>query len=102
LPSSTLAHASDTQISKTLHNESFLGTVYTSVRFFDTNPVGRILNRFSSDMNQIDDSLPWTLLDFLQLLLMIIGIALLVSIVNPWLFLLTLPLVGCSLCCLVH
>lgn len=35
--------------------------------FFDTNVVGRILNRFSADMGLIDQLLPYTLLDYLQL-----------------------------------
>lgn len=33
--------------------------VQTEFNFFDITPVGRILNRFSSDTNTIDDSLPF-------------------------------------------
>lgn len=35
--------------------------------FFDTNVVGRILNRFSADLGLIDQLLPYTFIDFIQL-----------------------------------
>ncbi|KAI8614494.1 P-loop containing nucleoside triphosphate hydrolase protein [Chytriomyces sp. MP71] len=34
------------------------------MRFFIENPAGRIINRFSSDLNRVDESLPWVLFDF--------------------------------------
>ena len=36
----------------------------TEIRFFDTNPLGRITNRFSKDIGGIDDSLPLLFLTF--------------------------------------
>lgn len=36
------------------------------MRFFDTNPSGRIMNRFSKDMGAIDEFLPKALLDSSQ------------------------------------
>eukprot|EP00053_Salpingoeca_punica_P008395 m.75471 g.75471 ORF g.75471 m.75471 type:complete len:1454 (-) comp14582_c0_seq1:396-4757(-) len=79
-------------ISRNLHARQLRAVLASPVRFFDTNPTGRILNRFAADLSQIDEALPWTLLDCLQLAFMIIGILLLVSFVNPWLFLLSAPL----------
>lgn len=49
-----------------LHNNMFHKIVYATMRFFNINPSGRILNRFSKDMNQVDEMLPMTLLDTLQ------------------------------------
>lgn len=49
-----------------LHNHMFYKIVYATMRFFNTNPSGRILNRFSKDMNQVDEMLPMILLDTLQ------------------------------------
>ena len=33
--------------------------MYSNMRFFDDNPSGRIINRLSSDVNVVDDTLPW-------------------------------------------
>eukprot|EP00048_Salpingoeca_helianthica_P001500 m.49642 g.49642 ORF g.49642 m.49642 type:complete len:579 (+) comp11508_c0_seq1:1817-3553(+) len=82
-----------TRASQELHDESFSTVLHAPMRFFDTNPVGRIVNRFSKDLSLIDDMMPWTMLDFLQLAFIVLGIVLLVSIVNPWLFLVVLPLI---------
>lgn len=53
------------------------------MRFFDTNPSGRILNRFSKDMGTIDEQLPQAMIDAIQVGLVMIGILVMVSIVNP-------------------
>lgn len=49
--------------SKSLHNSMFLNVINAPMRFFDTNPSGRILNRFSKDIGNIDELLPKTVLD---------------------------------------
>lgn len=41
-----------------LHNKMTLTTLHAPVLFFDTNPAGRILNRFSKDVGCMDDVLP--------------------------------------------
>lgn len=49
--------------SQNLHDVMFNGVISTSMRFFDTNPSGRILNRFSKDIGSIDELLPKAILD---------------------------------------
>ncbi|EGD72614.1 hypothetical protein PTSG_12159 [Salpingoeca rosetta] len=78
--------------SAVLNDTAFKAVVATSIRFFDTNPVGRILNRFSKDMGFLDDLLPWTFCDFLQNVFFVMGIVLLVCSINPFLFITVLPL----------
>lgn len=52
--------------SKTLHDKSFLSLLHSPMRFFDTNPSGRILNRFSKDMGAVDELLPKAIIDSVQ------------------------------------
>eukprot|EP00058_Branchiostoma_floridae_P004550 XP_002590038.1 hypothetical protein BRAFLDRAFT_81656 [Branchiostoma floridae] len=80
------------QSSKNLHNDMFNAIIRAPIRFFDTNPVGRILNRFSKDIGQLDDMFPWTFTDFIEGFLAIFGIIVLAGIINPWVFIPTVPL----------
>ncbi|XP_066258760.1 probable multidrug resistance-associated protein lethal(2)03659 isoform X2 [Euwallacea similis] len=76
--------------STTLHNSMFNKIVYATMRFFNTNPSGRILNRFSSDMNQVDEALPSTMLDSIQNGLAVLSTTIVVATVNPWMLVPTL------------
>ena len=75
-----------------LHNQMLRGLLYTSLRFFESNPSGRILNRASKDQQVIDELLPMTLFDALQCLLMTVGSLVIIGIVNPWVLLILVPL----------
>lgn len=68
--------------SKNLHNKMFHALLKAPMRFFDTNPSGRVLNRFSKDMGSIDELLPRVLMDCVQVLLVMTGILVMVSISN--------------------
>ncbi|KAL7292206.1 hypothetical protein TKK_0014159 [Trichogramma kaykai] len=69
--------------SQVLHDLAFRALVRTRMRFFDQNPSGRILNRFSKDMGSIDELLPRAMLDAGQYALMILGYLLVSCTVNP-------------------
>ncbi|KAB0797835.1 hypothetical protein PPYR_09004 [Photinus pyralis] len=71
--------------SERLHYNMFSSIIRGTMRFFNTNPSGRILNRFSKDMGLIDDMLPVTILDSFQYSFMLLGIVVVVATVNPWL-----------------
>lgn len=66
-----------------LHSNMFNSITRATMRFFNTNPSGRILNRFSKDMGAIDELLPAAMIDCLQIGLSLIGIIIVVGIVNP-------------------
>ncbi|XP_077406386.1 ATP-binding cassette sub-family C member 3 isoform X2 [Vanacampus margaritifer] len=48
-----------------LHHNLLANKLHTLQSFFDTNPIGRIINRFSKDIYVIDETLPSTVLMFL-------------------------------------
>jgi len=76
-----------------LHNSMLSAVLKAPVLFFDTNPIGRILNRFSRDIGIMDEMLPKDFLDAVQLLLFCVGAVVLPSILNPWIILPATPLI---------
>ncbi|XP_060775099.1 multidrug resistance-associated protein 4 isoform X2 [Neoarius graeffei] len=75
-----------------LHSRMFNCILRAPVHFFDINPIGRILNRFSKDIGHIDSMLPWTFVDFIQVFLQIIGVIAVATSVIPWILIPVLPL----------
>ncbi|CAF4300292.1 unnamed protein product, partial [Adineta steineri] len=76
-----------------LHNRMLTGMLYTSLRCFESNPSGRILNRASKDQQVLDQSLPVALIDTMQYLLMIIGSITVIGRTNLWVLLILIPLI---------
>ncbi|XP_035533359.1 multidrug resistance-associated protein 4-like [Morone saxatilis] len=75
-----------------LHNSMFSAVIRTPVHFFDVNPIGRILNRFSRDISQIDSTLPITFVDFYQLFLQNVGVVAVSASVIPLILIPVVPL----------
>lgn len=68
--------------SRNLHNTMFQGVSRARMYFFHTNPSGRILNRFSKDMGQVDELLPAVMIDVMQIFLQLFGIIVVIVVVN--------------------
>ncbi|XP_061693359.1 ATP-binding cassette sub-family C member 4-like [Syngnathoides biaculeatus] len=77
---------------QTLHNRMFNAVLRTPVLFFDVNPIGRILNRFSKDISQMDSLLPLTFVDFYQLFLQNVGVLAIAASIIPLLLVSIAPL----------
>lgn len=52
--------------SMNLHDYIFDNIIKATMRFYNENPSGRILNRFSKDLGTIDEYLPSVLIDVLE------------------------------------
>ena len=75
-----------------LHDKMVVAILQAPVLFFDSNPVGRILNRFSNDIGCVDEMLPKTFLAAVQMLLMIFFQILVTVATNVWLISLVVPI----------
>ena len=78
--------------SMNLHNLMLSAVVKAPVLFFDTNPVGRVLNRFSRDINIMEELLPEAFMMALQEVLYCLGAIILQSVLIPWIILPAIPL----------
>ncbi|XP_017889371.1 multidrug resistance-associated protein 4-like [Ceratina calcarata] len=70
--------------SKNLHNFMFSSLLKAPMLFFDTNSSGRILNRFSKDVGSVDEVLPRTMIESIQIFAVMVGILVQVLIINWW------------------
>ncbi|NXO03084.1 MRP7 protein, partial [Rhinopomastus cyanomelas] len=78
--------------STVIHSRLLQRALKATVTFFDTTPAGRILNRFSSDLYCIDDSLPFILNIFLAAVYGLLGVLVIIIYGLPWIALVLLPL----------
>ena len=78
--------------SENLHDQMTKAVLKAPVLFFDTNPVGRILNRFSKDVGCMDDILPGQFLFAIQLCLYFFTAVIVSAVANVWLFITCAPL----------
>ncbi|GJJ75169.1 hypothetical protein EMPS_07527 [Entomortierella parvispora] len=76
--------------SRVLHKNLLSRVMRLPCAFFDTTPLGRVLNRFSSDMHSIDERITWKLSDSLAQASNILSSLIVMAVVMPQ-FLLALP-----------
>uniref|UniRef100_A0A4W5RNL0 ATP-binding cassette, sub-family C (CFTR/MRP), member 10 n=1 Tax=Hucho hucho TaxID=62062 RepID=A0A4W5RNL0_9TELE len=75
-----------------VHNRLLDTVLKATVTFFDTTPLGRILNRFSSDLYSVDDTLPFFLNILLANIFGLLGMLVVMSYGLPWFLVSLLPL----------
>ncbi|XP_061290381.1 ATP-binding cassette sub-family C member 4-like [Bos javanicus] len=78
--------------SQTLHDKMLESILRAPVLFFNRNPIGRILNRFSKDIGHMDDLLPQIFQDFIQIFLLVIGLVGVMVAAIPWIAIPVIPL----------
>ena len=70
--------------SRKLHDAMTAAVLRAQIEFFDTQPLGRILNRFSADVGSNDDMLPTTWFDFAMCFFLCLGALVTTLITLPY------------------
>ncbi|KAK7024232.1 hypothetical protein VNI00_016449 [Paramarasmius palmivorus] len=70
--------------SRSLHRNALTRVMHAPVSFFDTTPLGRIMNRFSKDIDTLDNVVGEAMRQFLGTMVQVVGSIVLVSIIIPW------------------
>ncbi|RLV95999.1 Oligomycin resistance ATP-dependent permease YOR1 [Spathaspora sp. JA1] len=78
---------------KNLNLKAIDNILYTPMKFLDTTPMGRILNRFTKDTDVLDNEISENLRLFCNSAAQLVGIIVLIVIYIPWIAI-ALPVVG--------
>eukprot|EP00794_Sanderia_malayensis_P019839 gene19839-21781_t len=80
------------EAAKIIHKRLLKSLFNAPISFFDVTPIGRIMNRFSSDLYSIDDSLPFWLNIFLAQAFGVLGTIVVTCYGIPWFAAVLVPL----------
>ncbi|XP_071542397.1 multidrug resistance-associated protein 1-like isoform X3 [Panulirus ornatus] len=76
-------HYNMVMASYNIHQKLLISIMRLPQNFFDTNPVGRILNRFSKDIDAMDNSIRQIILDFIYCFLEVVSTLLVIIYSTP-------------------
>ncbi|PSN38190.1 hypothetical protein C0J52_15039, partial [Blattella germanica] len=77
---------------RVLHDSMLSNILRCPVRFFECTPVGRIINRFSTDMSVIDKKLATSIQRLVQFLLLCFSAIVINAVVTPWFLIVAVPI----------
>ncbi|KXL50173.1 hypothetical protein M433DRAFT_151473 [Acidomyces richmondensis BFW] len=69
--------------SKRIHRQLMASVVHAKFRFFDSTPLGQIMNRFSKDIESVDQEIAPVAVGVVHCLASIITIVVLISVITP-------------------
>ncbi|MCX6141576.1 MAG: ABC transporter transmembrane domain-containing protein, partial [Candidatus Kapabacteria bacterium] len=76
---------------RVIHDQALVGVLAAPLRFFDSTPMGRILNRFARDVESVDDRLSWNFEQSFKSLAQTIGALVLILTVMPIIIVVIVP-----------
>jgi ATP-binding cassette, subfamily C (CFTR/MRP), member 1 len=79
---------------KFLHNKLLNSSMKFPMSFFDTTPLGRIMNRFSKEVEMVDNTLPMTIRMWIMMLFSVLAVFVVITYSTPWFGVVIVPLAG--------
>ncbi|KAJ1562525.1 hypothetical protein HK405_011074 [Cladochytrium tenue] len=89
---STLTAFASLRASRIIHQRLAKSVLGSPLRFFETTPIGRILNRFTKDMNNVDESVNQNMYLFMSTATHAVTIVIVISFFSPLFVLALLPI----------
>ncbi|KAL6101831.1 abcc2 [Pungitius sinensis] len=86
-----LANAS-VDASRTLHSRLLNNILRVPMVFFDTTPIGRVVNRFAKDIFTVDEAIPQSFRSWLLCLLGVVGTLFVICLATPFFTIVIIPL----------
>ncbi|MBL7998847.1 MAG: ATP-binding cassette domain-containing protein [Candidatus Kapabacteria bacterium] len=83
-----------TNAGRLIHNQTLWAVLHAPMRFFDTTPMGRILNRFARDMQSVDDELAWNFESGIRSFALMLGTLVLIAVTAPIVMLIAIPVLA--------
>jgi ABC-type multidrug transport system fused ATPase/permease subunit len=77
---------------RNMFSSLLLSVIHSKIQFFEQNPIGRILNRFSTDLYSVDENLPFQSNIFLAQFFLLLGSIVVICCTSPLFLVLLLPL----------
>lgn len=74
------------QSTTNMHNTMSYQILRSKIVFFDSNPIGRVVTRFSKDVSVLDFIIPTLTVFIAQGIFRTLTVAITISIINPYLF----------------
>lgn len=78
--------------SRQLHTSLLVRVLHSPMTFFDTTPIGRIVNRFAKDIDVVDATIPGTLRSWINCLLQVLSTMFVICFSFPTFFVILVPL----------
>ncbi|XP_029376380.1 ATP-binding cassette sub-family C member 2 isoform X2 [Echeneis naucrates] len=86
-----LANAS-VDASRIMHSELLNNILRVPMLFFDTTPIGRVVNRFAKDIFTIDEAIPQSFRSWIMCLLGVLGTLFVICLATPFFTIIIIPL----------
>lgn len=90
--------------SRRLHNSLLSNILKCPMSFFETTPMGRIVNRFVKDINIIDNSIPKSFQPFIETFTSLLGTIFVISYSIPYFLIALIPIsaiyIFTQVCCI--